>query len=84
MESWFMLACSMNFGARVDQFIEDHSGKFDNFHPFSVAQSTGGLAKGFDYQDWVAYRILHSMMSYCILGNGAAASLDQIPVKCLA
>jgi hypothetical protein len=47
---WFVLACSVNFGARVDKFVWDCSGKFDNFHPFSVAQSTGGLAKGFDHQ----------------------------------
>jgi hypothetical protein len=42
------------FGARIDELIEDGSGEFNNFHPFSVTQSAGGLAAGFDYQDWVA------------------------------
>jgi hypothetical protein len=41
----------MDFEARVDKFIGDHLEKFDNFHSFSVAQSAGGLAKSFDYQD---------------------------------
>jgi hypothetical protein len=50
----FLLLFVMDFGARVDYFVGNCSGKFDNFHPFSVAQSVGGLAKGFDHQDWVA------------------------------
>jgi hypothetical protein len=41
--------------ARVGKFVWDCSGKFDNFHPFSVTQSTCGLSKGSDHQeDWVA------------------------------
>jgi hypothetical protein len=39
----------MNFGAGVDKLIGDSSGKFNNFHPFYVAQIAGGLAQGFDY-----------------------------------
>jgi hypothetical protein len=55
MEYWFVLACSMDFGARVDKLIGDRSEKFNDFHPFSVvAQSAGELAKGFDHRDWVA------------------------------
>jgi hypothetical protein len=54
MEPWFVSACSMDFRTRVDELIRDGSGEFDNFHPFSVAQSTGGLAKGFDHQNWVS------------------------------
>jgi hypothetical protein len=37
------------FGTRVDKLIRDCLEKFDNFPPFSVAQSAGGLAKGFDF-----------------------------------
>jgi hypothetical protein len=48
MEPWFVMACSMNFGAIVDEFIRDYSVKFDNFHPLSVAQSAGGFAESFD------------------------------------
>jgi hypothetical protein len=44
----------MGFGARVDKLIGDSSGMFNDFHHFSVAQSAGGLAKGFDHQDWIA------------------------------
>jgi hypothetical protein len=54
MELWFVSAYSMDFRARVDKLIGDGSRNFDDFHPFSVAQSAGGLAKGFDHQDWVA------------------------------
>jgi hypothetical protein len=55
MEPWFVLACSMDFVARVDKLIGDSSGKFNNFHPFPVTQSTaGGLTKGFDHRYWVA------------------------------
>jgi hypothetical protein len=39
MKPWFVVACSMNFGARVDKFVGDCSGEFYNFHPFSAAQS---------------------------------------------
>jgi hypothetical protein len=49
MEPWFVLACTMDFGARVDEFVMNSCGKFDSFHPFSVAQSAGGLAKHFDH-----------------------------------
>jgi hypothetical protein len=35
MESWFVVACPVNFGPRVDQFSGDQLGEFDNFHPFS-------------------------------------------------
>lgn len=48
MEPWFVSACSVNFGTRVDEFVRDHLGESDNFHPFSVAQSTGGFAKCLD------------------------------------
>jgi hypothetical protein len=43
----------MDFGTRIDKLIGDGSGEFNDFHPFSVAQSPGGLAKGFDHQNWV-------------------------------
>jgi hypothetical protein len=77
----------MDFGARIDELIGDGSGEFSNFHPFSVVQSTGGLAKGFHHQNWVSLpHMLHLMRSRCIPGDGdgAAAPLGQMPVKCLA
>jgi hypothetical protein len=43
MEPWFVMACSVNFGTRIDQSTRDQSGEFYNFHPFSVAQSAGGF-----------------------------------------
>jgi hypothetical protein len=55
MEPWVVLACSVDHRAiRVDKFVRDCSGKFGNFHSFSVAQSAGGLEIGSDHQDWVA------------------------------
>jgi hypothetical protein len=54
MEPWFVTACAMNFGARIDQFIRDSSVEFGNLHPLSVAQSAGGFNKSFDNQDEVA------------------------------
>jgi hypothetical protein len=43
-----VMACSVNFGARVDQSIRDRSREFDNFLPFSVAQSVSGFSKCLD------------------------------------
>jgi hypothetical protein len=51
MEPWFVLACSMDFRARVDELIGANSGEFNYLHHFSVAQSTGGLVEGVDHQD---------------------------------
>jgi peroxiredoxin len=48
IEPWFVMTCSVNFGARVDQFIGDGSVEFNDLHPFSATQSTGGFTKGFD------------------------------------
>jgi hypothetical protein len=61
MEPWCVSTRSMTFGAIVDKFVGDCSGKFDDFHPFS-AQSTGGLAKSVDHQDWVA--LLYNLVFY--------------------
>jgi hypothetical protein len=44
MEPWFVSACPVDFRTRVNKLIWDGSGKFDNFHPFSVAQSAGGFS----------------------------------------
>jgi hypothetical protein len=54
VEPWFVSACSVDFGTRVDEWIGGGSGELDNFHLFSVAQSAGGLAEGFDHQNWVS------------------------------
>jgi hypothetical protein len=54
MEPWFVPACSVDFGARIDELIGDGSGEFNGFIPFSVAQSAGRLAKGFEHRAWVA------------------------------
>jgi hypothetical protein len=43
----------MDFGTRIDKLIGDGSGKFDNFHPFSVAHSAGGFSESFEHQNWV-------------------------------
>jgi hypothetical protein len=51
MEPWIVLVYSVDFGAGVDKFVGDSSGKFEGFHPFSVAQGLGELAEGFDHQD---------------------------------
>jgi hypothetical protein len=83
MELWFVLACSMDFGAKIDELIGDGSGYFNNFHRFSVTQIAGGLGKGFDHQDWVSlpqnvafYEVpLHSWQWCCS---------SSLPAKCLA
>jgi hypothetical protein len=50
MKPGFVMACTVNFGARVDQFVGDSSVEFYDLHPFSVAQQSPG---GFS-EDWVA------------------------------
>jgi hypothetical protein len=75
----------MDFGTRVDKLIGDGSGEFDGFHPFSVAQSTGGLAESFDHQNWVS--LPHNFAFdevRCIPGHGATAPLTQILATFLA
>jgi hypothetical protein len=54
IKPWFVVACPMDFRARIDQFIGDILREVNNSHYLSVAQSTDGLAKSLDNQDWVA------------------------------
>ena len=54
MKPGFVSACSVDFGTGIDDEVWNFPIEFDDFHSFSVTQSTDGLSERFHCRDWVA------------------------------